>query len=86
MKDIRDFIKNNNISFTKGSRNTSVVTLIGYAQHKGLTCQELIDSLKPEITKDVFILEEVNRLWDYCKANKYKNFWKKQEAKLQYTF
>lgn len=83
---MRRFIKENNISFEPGSRNTSVTTLIGYAQHKGLTCQELIDFLEPEISNDFFILEEVNRLWDYCKKNNYKKFWKTQTAKSQYNF
>lgn len=83
---MRDFINENNISFEPGSRNTSVTTLIGYAQYKGLTCQELIDELDAEITKDIFILQEVNRLWDYCKSRNYKNFWKTAKAKKQYKF
>ncbi len=86
MSDIKNFIEENNISFAQGERNTSVVTLIGYAQHLGLSQSALKQELVDQIDADDFIGEEIDRLWDYCKANKYKNFWKKQEAKLQYTF
>lgn len=86
MTEIRNFIEDNNISFAQGERNTSVVTLIGYTQHLGLTRNELENELIAEINEDSFIGEEIARLWDYCKVNGYKNFWKKQEAKLQYTF
>jgi hypothetical protein len=86
MTDIKNFIEENNISFAQGERNTSVVTLIGYAQHLELTRNELENELIAEINEDSFIGEEIARLWDYCKANKYKNFWKKQEAKVQYNF
>jgi len=84
--NMRNFITENNLSFEQGSRNSTVVTLIGYAQFKGLTSQELIDILNPEITNDIFILEEINRLWDYCKVNNYKAWWKSEDSKLQYTF
>lgn len=86
MTDIKNFIEENNISFAEGERNTSVVTLIGYAQHLGLSQSALEEELSDQIIADSFIGEEIERLWDYCITNKYKNFWKKQEAKLQYTF
>jgi len=86
MSDIKNFIEENNISFAEGERNTSVVTLIGYAQHLKLTKSEFRGELAQEIKDDMFIGEEIERLWDYCVTKKYKNFWKKQEAKLQYTF
>ena len=86
MTDIKNFIEENNISFAQGERNTSVVTLIGYAQYLGLTKEELKLELSKEIIEDSFIKEEIDRLWDYCKVRNYKNWWSTTEASLQYTF
>lgn len=83
---MRKFIEENNISFSVGERNTSVVTLIGYAQHKGLSQSDLEVELSKEIDKDSFIGEEVERLWDYCKSKNYKKFWKTKDAKILYKF
>jgi hypothetical protein len=83
---MRDFINENNISFEQGSRNSSIVTLIGYAQHKGLTKNQLLDALEPEIKADSFIAQEVDRLYNYCKDRNYKAFWSTEDAKMQYTF
>jgi len=86
MKDMRDFINENSISFEPGSRNTSITTLIGYAQFKGFDKRTLKEELATEIKKDSFISEEIDRLFDYCKARNYKNFWKTAHAKEQYKF
>lgn len=83
---IRDFINENSISFEPGSRNSSIVTLIGYAQFKGLTKEDLKLELVKEITRDSFIGEEIERLWNYCKDRNYKTFWNTEDAKMQYTF
>ena len=83
---MRKFITDNDISFEPGSRNSSVVTLIGYAQHLGLMQGQLEDELEQEIDNDSFIQEEIDRLWDYCKASNYKKFWSTKQAKAQYTF
>lgn len=86
MKDIRNFIEDNNISFAEGSRNTSVVTLIGFAQFKKINQTDLEEELHQEINKDYFIKQEIDRLWNYCKVNNYKKFWSSQKAKIQYNF
>lgn len=83
---MRKFITDNDISFEPGSRNSSVVTLIGYAQHLGMMQGQLEDELEQEINNDSFIQEEIDRLWDYCKANNYKKFWTTKQAKAQYKF
>lgn len=83
---MRDFINENSISFEPGSRNTSIVTLIGYSQFKGFDKHALKEELATEIKKDSFISEEIDRLFDYCKAKNYKNFWKTAEAAENYTF
>lgn len=86
MKDIRNFIEDNNISFAEGSRNTSIVTLIGFAQFKNISQTDLEEELHQEINKDYFIQQEIDRLWNYCKKNNYKKFWSSQKAKTQYNF
>lgn len=86
MSDIRNFIDENDISFAEGERNSSVTTLIGYAQHLGLSKNDLTRELSSEISDDSFISQEVNRLWTYCENNNYKAFWKKRIAKQRYKF
>jgi len=80
------FIKNNHLSFGKGRRNSTVTVLVGYAQHLKMTKDDLKTSLSVQISEDSFIKEEIDRLWDYCKSNKYAAFWKTAEAKKQYKF
>lgn len=83
---IKEFITNNNLSLEEGSRNSSIVCIIGYAQHLGLTEKQLQEELKDESDKDSFIYEEVARLFDYCKLKKYKNYWTTSDAKSKYKF
>lgn len=83
---IKEFITNNNLSLEEGSRNSSLVCIIGYAQHLGLTEKQLQEELKDESGKDSFIYEEVARLFDYCKLKKYKTYWLSPEAKSKYKF
>ena len=86
MTEIRTFIEENNIGFGEGERNTNVVTLIGFAQYGGVDKATFRKELSSEIRKDKFIGEEIERLWDYCKARNYAKFWKTKLAKAQYTF
>ncbi|MEK6879987.1 MAG: hypothetical protein AABY22_10285 [Nanoarchaeota archaeon] len=83
---MRNFIIENEISFDEGQRNSSVVTLIGYAQHLGMSRDKLKNELNDEITKDIFIGQEIDRLYRYCEDKNYKSFWRSPEAKLQYIY
>ena len=83
---IEKFIKDNKLSFAKGSRNTVVTILVGYAQHLGMRKIELLEGVSKQIVHDSFIKEEVNRLWDYCEENNYKNYWTTKIAKKSYKF
>lgn len=83
---IQEFIKNNSLSLKPGSRNSTITTLIGYAQHSELSKSDLEKELETEINNDSFIQEEVDRLWDYCKVNNYKSFWVTPRAKARYKF
>lgn len=86
MTKIREFIKNNEISFDKGMRNSSVTTLIGFAQHLRLSKDGLKDELDDEIENDSFIEEEIDRLYTYCERNNYKDFWSTKASVKQYKF
>lgn len=83
---MKDFIKNNKLSFKTGSRNSTVTTLVGYSQHLGLTMSELKTELTSQINKDIFIAQEIERLWSYCSSRNYGNWWKTADAKLMYKF
>jgi len=83
---MRKFIEDNKITFEKGNRNLSVITLIGYAQFLGLDKKSLEAELHKEITEDPFIKEEIDRLFNWAENKNYKSFWYKPEAKLQYIF
>ena len=83
---IKDFIEKNKLSFEEGNRNTTIVTLIGYSQHLGLTKEQLEEELKEQIEEDGFIQDEIDRLWQYCFNRNYKNYWVTQDAKDKYVF
>ena len=86
MTTLRKFIKDNNLTFMTGERNTTVTTLIGFAQYLGATEKDLELELKEEITNDNFIKEEINRLWNYCARNNYALWWKNNPDAEHYTF
>ena len=86
MSKIKEFITNNNLSLEEGSRNSSIVTIIGFSQHLGLTRNDLENELMVEMNEDSFIGEEIARLFDYCNNRNYKNYWTTPEAKSKYKF
>jgi hypothetical protein len=86
MNRLRKFINENNLSFDEGSRNSTIVVLIGFSQHLGLSLTDVETELQSEIDDDYFIQEEIDRLWDYCKNRNYKNYWSTPEAKNKYKF
>ena len=46
---IREFINNNNITFEKGNRNPTMITLIGYSLYLNLNKENLENELSEEI-------------------------------------
>jgi len=84
---IKQFIKDNKLSFAPGCRNSTLTILIGYAQHLGFTSEEALKTeLKSQCDNDPFIESEIDRLWGYCNGKNYKNFWSTPIAKKQYIF
>ena len=86
MEKIKSFIKKNKLSFDEGSRNSTVVTLIGYSQHLGLDKVILLECLSDTIENDNFIETEIDRLWDYCNSRNYKKYWDLPTAKKSWKF
>jgi hypothetical protein len=86
MNRLRKFIDENNLYFDEGSRNSTIVVLIGFSQHLRLSLTDVETELQSEIDDDYFIQEELDRLWDYCKNRNYKNYWSTPEAKNKYKF
>ncbi len=83
---IREFIEKNSLSFEEGSRNFNMVTLMGYAQHLGLSKEDLENELSDEIDNDGVIQDELDERWGYCERNNYKKYWTSDVAKTQYVF
>lgn len=82
----REFIKQNDITFQEGNRNTSIIILIGYALYLNLSRQDLKDQLEEEIKKDTFIDKEIDAKWEYCKKRKYGKYWEEEDTKLKYKY
>lgn len=83
---IREFIGNNSLSFEPGSRNSTMVTLMGYAQHLGLSKEDLKEELSDEIDNDGVIQDEIDERWEYCERNNYKKYWTTTQAKKDWSF
>ena len=86
MSKIREFIEKNDLSFEDGSRNFTMVTLMGFSQHLGLSQEDLESELVEEIAKDGVIQDEIDERWGYCDSNNYKKYWKTKEAKKDWSF
>ena len=86
MSKIREFIEKNDLSFEEGSRYSTCIIIMGYAQHLGLSKEELEEELKEEIEADGVIQDEIDERWGYCDSNNYKKYWKTKEAKKDWSF
>lgn len=86
---LENFIKNNNLTFEEGQRNTDSVVLSGYALFIGETdwtvLVEAIDEVASE-TCDCDYHEELERVFDYAEANNYGNWWKNKKNTKAYKF
>ena len=85
MSKIKTFIEKNDLSFEEGSRNSTCIIIMGYAQHLGLSQEDLESELVKEISEDGVIQDEIDERWNYCLNNNYKKFWTSKEAE-QYIF
>lgn len=84
---IRDFIKNNHLSFKYGRRNSDSVILAGYCLH--IKCKDVDNIIKimhSEVGSSHDYDDEFQRVFKYAINNNYERFWKTEESKKQYTF
>lgn len=86
MSKIKEFIEKNNIEFHDGNRNFPAIVIMGYAQHLGLSKEDLETELKEEIENDDRIQDEINERWEYCSYNNYEKYWKTKQAKEDWSF
>lgn len=85
---IQEFIKNNNLTFKEGTRNTDSVILSGYSLYLGIkTAKELekvIDAALPDADCDYY--EELDRVFSYASENNYGKWWETETAIKTYKF
>ena len=84
VKQLQKFIIDNKLSFKIGCRNSSVVTLCGYALSEDITQEECLKSV--EEFKDPFIVNEVERVYPYAKINSCGQWWTTEAAKKLWKF
>lgn len=85
---LEDFIKNNNLTFTEGRRNTDSVILSGYGLFIGVKnahdLEKVIDLVLPAAHYDYF--SELRRVFQYANENAYDRWWESEIAKNTYKF
>jgi len=85
---LENFIKNNNLTFTEGKRNTDSVILSGYALYIGMKnahdLEKVIDLVCKEAHYDYF--SELRRVFQYANENAYDRWWESEVAKNTYKF
>lgn len=84
MSLINKFIKDNNLTFSNGNRNTPLLPLVGFSLYKGITLKELTDCLDEIADKET--IKESERLYNYGKNRNYGEFFKKETTKQTYVY
>ena len=82
---LKTFIKDNNLTFEEGSRNSNIVVLCGYACHIGADKFDCVEALDKK-DKVLAATMEIERVHDYATIHNYKAFWRTEAAKEQYKF
>jgi hypothetical protein len=85
---LEQFIKNNNLTFAEGSRNTDAVVISGYALHIGVKNVSEIENVieKSVSTRGWEYAVELQRVFDYAQYNNYGDWWTMEGAKTMYKF
>lgn len=89
MEKLIKFIKENNLTFNEGERNTNITILVGFSLAIEAEMGEILQAIKKSDTEYqniFFIEEEIKRVYDYAEDNNYDDFWLTEEAHDQYTF
>lgn len=91
IEKLKTFIKDNNLSFEEGERNTNATILCGYALFIGVSDVELIKCALGEYSStkiwyDSELEDEIERVYIYAKHHNYGKWWEKPEAAKMYKF
>lgn len=79
------FIKNNQLEFTAGRRNSDLVVLCGYGLFIGAT-KGIVHSSIPVKLRTSDLEEELGRVYAYAHSHDYGKWWKDDKAKELYKF
>ena len=82
--ELKKFIKENNLSFEEGQRNTNAVILCGYALHINKTAKDYKESVKEYSSEELD--EDIDRDYFYVSSNGYGKWWQNENAKKMYKF
>ena len=85
---LEQFIKDNNLTFAEGNRNTDAVVISGYALHIGVVDVTVIENVieKTVETRGWEYAKELKRVFEYAKDNNYGHWWTIEGAKTMYKF
>lgn len=87
IKKIKDFIKNNGITFEHGSRNTHSTIISGYSLSLPSTSKSgLVKILLEECPNIKGYPKEFNNVFEFAKRNNYERYWDTVDAKERYKF
>lgn len=91
VEQLKTFIKDNNLSFKEGQRNTNATIICGYALFIGVEDEELVEDaieqvFTSKIWEDTELQDEIDRVFRYAKSNNYGKWWEKPEAAKMYKF
>ena len=79
-----DFINNNCLELTSGFTNTPLVAIVGLGLYLGLENHNVFNCVHSTTTRVISMWDsEFNRLWIYCKANNYGDWWKDEQLALK---
>jgi hypothetical protein len=81
------FIRENNLTFEKGERNTNITVLCGYALYLGSSKRDIKESIltvSAHTASDCY--PEVERVFDYGEKNAYGDWWATEQARQIWKF
>ena len=82
------FIKNNNLTFEEGSRNTDSVLLSGYCLYLKLDLEDIddiCDIIRYTCEFNDIFSDEFERVFKYAKLNHYHKWWEIEENRKMYV-
>lgn len=85
-ESIKNFIKDNELLFTEGRRNSDSTILAGYALHIEVLTAAFVNEILNEVINDYNYNSEFTKVFHFAKTHHYEVFWLSRDAKKQYKF